>query len=156
MIIRTAVETDAAAMSEMLQELVAAGKRKSAADVDFVLSRYLTDPERIRCSLAEGEGGQLLGFQSLKRAGEGNPYGTPVGWGIIGTHVSPSAARQGVGSGLFAVSVTAAREAGLQNIEAFISADNGEGLAYYDKMGFRTYRFAEGAVCKRFDLAASS
>lgn len=75
-----------------------------------------------------------------------------MGWGIIGTHVSPLAARQGVGSGLFDVTKAAAVEAGIDNIEAFIGATNAEGQGYYEKMGFKTYRLAESAVCKVYRL----
>jgi len=89
-----------------------------------------------------------MGFQSLIRAVEGNPYGTPSGWGIIGTHVSPDAARTGVGTRLFAASERAALDAGLTNIEAFIGKDNTVAQAYYERMGFDTYRHTETAVCK--------
>ncbi|MNL87554.1 hypothetical protein D3C87_2167630 [compost metagenome] len=46
----------------------------------------------------------------------------------------------------------AASEAGLEKIEAFIGEKNAEGQAYYEKMGFVTYRLAEGAVCKCFEV----
>jgi len=152
--IRTAVSDDAPSMSSMLRQLVAAGKRKSPADEAYVLNNYINDPERILCSLAI-EDETLLGFQSLKRATEGNRFGTPVGWGIIGTHVSPLAGRRGVGSRLFDVTREAGRSAGLESIEAFIGATNVEGQAYYEKMGFRTYRIADGAICKRYRLTGA-
>jgi len=149
--IRPAVRGDARSMSLLLNELVAAAKRRSAADEGSVLNNYIEDPELILCSLAV-DGTTILGFQSLKRASAGNRYGTPVGWGIIGTHVSPLASRRGVGSRLFEVTRDAGRNAGIEHIEAFIGAANVEGQAYYEKMGFRTYRIAEGAVCKRCRL----
>jgi ribosomal protein S18 acetylase RimI-like enzyme len=150
--IRTAQPSDAAAMSAMLGLLVAAGKRKSPADAGFVLAHYIQSPDGIRCSLAEDADGTLLGFQSLIHSRPGNRYGTPVGWGIIGTHVSPLAARRGVGSALFQVTRQAAKEAGLREIEAFIGETNQEALAYYEKMGFRTYRLAEGIICKSYKV----
>ena len=140
-------------MSDMLQLLVKAGKRTSAADEAFVLSHYIANPDGIRCTLAVDEDGSVLGFQSLIVSRKGNHYDTPVGWGIIGTHVSPLAARRGVGSRLFEETKVAAAGAGLRKIEAFIGAANAEGQAYYEKMGFTTYRTAKGAVCKCFDLA---
>ena len=139
-------------MSEMLRLLVAAGKRSSPADEAFVLGHYIDNPNPIRCSLAEDDDGSILGFQSLVRAIEGNRYGTPVGWGIIGTHVSPLSARRGTGSRLFEVTKTAVIHAGIEAIEAFIGEKNAEALAYYEKMGFRTYRLADGAVCKAYRL----
>lgn len=150
--IRTAVAGDAAPMSDMLKLLVAAGKRKSPADEGYVLGHYIERPGGIRCSLAVDEDGNLLGFQSLVLATDGNPYGTPLGWGIIGTHVSPLAARRGVGSRLFEVTKAAAIDAGIEAIEAFIGEANLEAQAYYEKMGFRTYRPADGAVCKAYRL----
>jgi len=74
------------------------------------------------------------------------------GWGIIGTHVSPQAARRGVGSTLFAATRRAAEARGLKNIDASIGADNALGQSYYDAMGFMTYRQPEGLVCKVYRL----
>ncbi len=152
MTIRTAMENDAPAISVMLQLLVQAGKRTSPADEAFVLSHYISNPDGIRCSLAVDNDGSVLGLQSLIFARAGNRYGTPVGWGIIGTHVSPLAARRGIGRHLFEVTKQAAAKAGLEKIEAFIGEKNAEGQAYYEKMGFRTYRLADGAVCKSFQV----
>lgn len=129
--VRQAVSDDARSMSLMLNELVVAGKRKSAADESSVLNNYIAAPELIVCYLAIDDT-TLLGFQSLKLASAGNRYGTPVGWGIIGTHVSPLAGRRGVGTRLFEATREAGRNAGLENIEAFIGATNVEGQAYYE------------------------
>lgn len=149
--IRPATPADALGISEVLHELLLAGKRKSAGNADWVQAHYIGDPDRICCSVALDDDGRILGFQSLKHARAGNPYGTPVGWGIIGTHIRPSAARQGIGAKLFAISHEAARDAGLQKIEACIGADNTTGLAYYEALGFSTYdRQVEGSVCKCF------
>lgn len=154
--IRTAIPQDAVAMSEMLQRLAAAGKRTARADLDYVRKHYIEHPSGIHCSLAEDGEGNLLGFQSLIRATEGNPYGTPMGWGIIGTHVSPDAARTGVGRQLFAVTKRAAIDAGLTKIEAFIGIGNEVAQAYYERMGFRTYRTTETSVCKCWSTKAGS
>ncbi len=152
--IRQATANDAGAMSEMLRDLVAAGKRTAAAAaIAYVLDTYIGDPDRIACSLAHDADGALLGFQSLKRATGENRFGTPAGWGIIGTHVSPTAARRGVGTALFEVTKAAAIDGGIERIEAFIGDGNAEGLAYYEKIGFSTHRRAEGAICKVYDLA---
>ena len=137
--IREAELNDAAQMSALLQEIKAAGKRRSPHDEEFVRTHYFGDPERIRCSVAE-RACVILGFQSLKRAEAGNAYGVTPGWGIIGTHISPAAARQGVGRALFEVSQRAATDAGIEKIDASIAADNPEALAYYAAMGFVAYR----------------
>jgi len=146
--IRKAADADVAAMSAMLEKLVAAGRRTMPADDEYVRDHYVANPSGIVCTLAEDKDGNLLGFQSLIRAVEDNPYHTPLGWGIIATHVSPDAARTGVGTQLFASSAQAALEAGLTKIEAFIGKENAVAQAYYEQIGFATYRHTEAAVCK--------
>lgn len=150
--IRAAVSSDAMSMSVMLKHLVTAGNRKSPADEAFVLSNYIEDPERVVCFVVFDGTENLLGFQSLKWAIQGNTYDTPVGWGIIGTHVALKAGRQGVGTNLFEVTKAAARDAGLESIEAYIGSANHEDQAYYEKIGFRTYRNADDGICKCYDL----
>ncbi|RVV98917.1 GNAT family N-acetyltransferase [Mesobaculum littorinae] len=149
MLIRPATSDDADAVSLVLRDLVAAGKRQKASDPDFARANYITHPDEIRCSLAIDEAGEVMGFQSLRRASEGNPYGTPSGWGIIGTHIRPTSARRGVGRRLFAATLEAARTAGVPAIEAFIAATNAEGIAYYAALGFETYRPVYGVDCRR-------
>lgn len=151
MIYRDATLADVPQMSAVLQELKAQGKRISPDDEAFVRATYIEDSARICCTLAE-EDGTVLGFQSLKKAVPDNPYGVTEGWGIIGTHIHPLAARRGVGRALFAISQEAARQAGLPYVDATIGATNPEGLAYYEAMGFRAYRWPEGLICKRLDL----
>ncbi|MBE9635834.1 GNAT family N-acetyltransferase [Salipiger mangrovisoli] len=150
--IRAANRADVPGLSAMLQDLVAAGKRTRPADEAFVLATYVAHPNGISCFVAEAADGQLLGLQALSRAMAGNPYGTPEGWGIIGTHVAPAAARRGIGKGLFAATRAAAGAADLPAIEACIGASNAEGQGYYAAMGFRSWRSPEGSVCKRYDL----
>ncbi|MCT4371800.1 GNAT family N-acetyltransferase [Yangia mangrovi] len=150
--IRRAVPADAPALSRLLQDLVAAGKRSVRSDEEFVLTHYVQNPEGVCCFVAEDADGTLLGLQSMKRTLEGNAYGTPGGWGFIGTHVSPKAARRGVGAGLFRATREAALRAGVPAIEAYIGAANSEGQGYYEAMGFRTWRTPDGSVCKRYDL----
>lgn len=152
MIIRKATVADVGQMSALLRQLTAAGKRRSPDDEAFVRSNYIEDPHSVRCSVADDDGA-VLGFQSLKRAWAGNKWDVEPGWGIIGTHISPSAARRGVGRALFEVTRMAAGEAGIPHIDATIGATNTEGLAYYEAMGFRAYRTLEGAICKRFDVS---
>ncbi|WP_420360839.1 GNAT family N-acetyltransferase [Agrobacterium rubi] len=146
--IRAATLEDAAAMTAVQNEIFAAGLRKTPRDIETILKVYLQREDSIECTVAENAEGRILGFQSLTFARPGNPYGVAEGWGIIGTHVSPAAARQGVGSALFRATLVAAKAAGLENIDASIGADNPLGQAYYEAMGFRTYRTPEGLVCK--------
>lgn len=142
---------DADGMSKVLKEIIDATGRERDYDRDHVIERYISDPNRIACHVAVADG-EVLGFQSLKFATEGNPYGVAVGWGIIGTHVSPRAARKGVGSALFAATRKAASDAGLTHIDASIGEDNDMGLAYYEALGFRSYRTSPGRICKQYIL----
>ncbi|MGY9047004.1 MAG: N-acetyltransferase family protein, partial [Rhodobacterales bacterium] len=130
--IRDAIATDAAQISAFLQELTALGKRTNRSDEDFVLSSYINGPTKVKCAVAEDADGTILGLQSLSRATEDNIYGVTPGWGIIGTHVSPEAARRGVGRALFAANRQAAQDAGLDKIDASIGESNAEGLGYYE------------------------
>lgn len=150
--IRQAEIGDVRQMSDFLTRLRELGKRRSPSDADFVRRHYLDDPDRIRCSVAEDADGTVLGFQSLKLARGGNIYDVTPGWGIIGTHIRPEAARRGVGRALFSATLEAAKAAGLEHIDASIGADNPEGLAYYGAMGFETYRTPDGLICKRYAL----
>ncbi|MES5097734.1 GNAT family N-acetyltransferase [Agrobacterium sp. BA1120] len=148
MMIRPATPSDAEGMKAVHDEIFAAGLRKVPGDLAQVRANYIEAENRIDCFVAVDDEGRILGFQSLRHSWSDNPYGVAEGWGIIGTHVSPRAARQGVGSGLFRATLAAAKAVGLENIDASIGADNPLGQAYYEAMGFRTYRTPDGLVCK--------
>jgi GNAT superfamily N-acetyltransferase len=150
--IRQAVLDDALEISSFLEQLASLGKRNLPSDPDFVRSHYIAHPDTIQCAVAQDEDGTLLGLQILKIASEGNVYGVDVGWGIIGTHVKPSKARQGVGKTLFAATLQAAKEAGLSRIDATIGATNFDGISYYDAIGFDTYRTPDSKICKCFKV----
>lgn len=150
--VRQAATNDITEISTFLQELTALGKRISPDDHEFVRSRYIESPDNISCLVAVGDDQTILGLQVLLRASEGNIYGVTPGWGIIGTHVRPSVARRGVGKAVFSATRQAAKRVGLRKIDASIAATNTEGLAYYDAMGFRTYRTPDGKVCKYFEV----
>ena len=150
--IRTATPSDAAGMSAVLTALTAANLRTARDDETFVLENYVAHVDNIQCSVAVDADDKILGLQVLKLATEGNIYGVTPGWGIIGTHISPDAARQGIGKALFAATLTAAQKAKLAHIDAYIGDNNQGGLAYYDAMGFQTYRTTQGRICKCFTL----
>ncbi|MEM1065863.1 MAG: GNAT family N-acetyltransferase [Pseudomonadota bacterium] len=154
--IRAAVADDAAQISAFLQELTALGKRTRPSDEAFVRAEYIGNPNGVSCTVAEDADGTLLGIQILSVAQHANPYGVAPGWGIIGTHGRPSAARRGVGRALFPASRAAAEAAGLASLDAAIGETNAEGLAYYEAMGFRTYRTYDGRICKRYDISGKN
>ncbi|SHG82294.1 GNAT family N-acetyltransferase [Marivita hallyeonensis] len=151
--VREALAEDAAAMSQILRDILSVWKSERPSSVAHVSTHYVNHPDRLRCSVAVDDDGEILGFQSLKRATEVNAYGLPEGWGIIGTYVNAKAAGRGVGKALFASSLDAAREANVTEIDATIGAANESGLAFYDAIGFHTYQSKPGAVCKKYTLA---
>jgi GNAT superfamily N-acetyltransferase len=151
--IRQARAADAAAMNAILEPILERWGSARPRGADHVRAHYIAHPDSLACHLAE-VGGRVSGFQSLKRAAAGNPYDLPEGWGIIGTYVAPEAAGQGVGRALFAATRAVAMAAGLDRIDATIGSGNAEGLAYYEALGFRTWRERGSAVCKVFDLGA--
>ncbi len=152
--VRQAVMGDASEISVFLEQLTSLGKRNIPSDQDFVRTHYIAHPDNIQCAVAEDDDGTILGLQILKIASEGNTYGVAVGWGIIGTHVKPDAARRGVGKTLFVATRKAAIDAGLKRIDATIAETNSDGLSYYDAVGFHTYRTPHGKVCKCFEVTA--
>ncbi|MCV0429041.1 MAG: GNAT family N-acetyltransferase [Roseibium sp.] len=156
MIVRQATRTDAQAMSEILVEIFKEWGSDRQSDPEFVTTYYIEHPDNVRCSIVAEDDGTVIGFQALKKALEGNIFDLPAGWGIIGTYVSMSAGRKGAGSALFASSVEAARKSGLENIDETIGKANSRGQAYYEAMGFRTYRELPTAVGKCFKVLARS
>ena len=150
--VREATANDAAGMSQILRDILTVWKSDRPSSVAHVLTHYVDHPDRLRCSVAVDGDGEILGFQSLKRATAGNAYGLPTGWGIIGTYVDAKAAGRGVGKALFVSSLDAAREASVAEIDATIGAGNETGLAFYDAIGFETYQTKPGAVCKKYTL----
>ena len=149
--IRPARPTDAEDMAEVQNAIYRAGLRASPVDVALIRERYLSLEHRVACTVAERDG-RVVGFQSLKRAWPDNPYDVTEGWGIIGTHIRPDAGRSGLGRRLFAISLAAAKSAGLRHIDATIGIDNAPGLAYYSAMGFTPYREGSGVIPHRFDV----
>lgn len=152
LMIRPAVADDAGGVAAVLTALVRAGKRTARSDAAFALAHYINHPDKIACHVTQDEGGRILGFQSLILMRAGNAYGAPPGWGFIGTHISPEAARRGVGKALFRATLAIARDSGVPAIEAFIGADNRGAEAYYEAMGFRDHRAADGVICKALML----
>ncbi|GAA0614982.1 GNAT family N-acetyltransferase [Paenochrobactrum glaciei] len=151
-IIRAAQTEDAQALSSILTAIVAETGRTHPHDVDFVLANYINNPSDILCSVAVDTNGEILGFQSLIHATEGNRFDVPVDWAVIGTHISPKAHRRGVGKALFASSKAAAKQANIKHIDAYIRADNLPALHYYGSMGFITYREPDGIIQKVYNV----
>ncbi|WP_374833400.1 MULTISPECIES: GNAT family N-acetyltransferase [Paenochrobactrum] len=143
-------------MSAVLREIIASNGRERPADIDFIIFNYINNPSNILCSVATDETAEILGFQSLIHAREGNRFNVPQGWAIIGTHISPRAHRRGVGKALFSKSRIAAEKANIEKIDAYIGADNIAALSYYESMGFKTYRELDNVVQKAYSVCSDS
>lgn len=78
---------------------------------------------------------QVIGLQSLE------PYATYTHAfdhvAVVGTYVSLSERRQGIGARLAEVTFEAARRQGFEKILTYVRADNLTSLTFYLKLGFR-------------------
>ncbi|BDG72440.1 GNAT family N-acetyltransferase [Roseomonas fluvialis] len=152
-IIRPATAADAPGMSRVLRDIVAWNGRARETGPEHVLATYVRHPSGLLCSVACEADGAVLGFQSMLSAAADNAYGTPEGWGIIGTHIAPGAHGRGIGRALFAASLDAAQQASLTRIEALIAADNNGAQAFYESLGFRT-RVADADYLRKVFVVA--
>jgi GNAT superfamily N-acetyltransferase len=157
-IVRPATPADVAAMTALLNRIIALGGT-TAHEAPFaegqVQHHYVDGPDLICGFVAEAEG--LLGFQAVGL----NPA-LPAGWGDIGTFVTPDCQRSGAGAALFAATCAASRAAGLVALNATIRADNLPGLGFYARRGFVDYAQdpdyalksgqVVGRISRRFDL----
>lgn len=155
--IRTARSEDLDGMAQLINRIIAIGGStayRTPFDADKIRSEFMP-PVFGLCCHAAVEGAGILGFQSLVRSDPDWPgeLKLPADWGVIATYVDPSAHGRGVGTQLFRQTAAAARQAGIQHIDATIRKENSGGLAYYSRMGFEDYRSGEETVSKRFSCA---
>ena len=137
---RPATRDDAAALAELLNEIILAGGT-TAYQIPFTpegfAEAHIDGPAVLTSIVALDQSGVPIGFQILLRDDR-----LPEGWGDIGTFARRGATKRGTGSALFAATCTAARAVGLVGINATIRADNEGGLAFYGKQGFRDHSVA--------------
>lgn len=138
---RPAVREDAAALADLLNEIIVAGGT-TAYQIPFTpegfAAAHIDGPNVLTSIVAHDESGTPMGFQILLRDDR-----LPPGWGDIGTFARRGATQGGIGSALFAATCAAARTLGLVGINATIRADNSGGLAFYAKQGFRDHAVAQ-------------
>lgn len=144
-LVRPATRTDAPALCDLLNAIIAAGGT-TALDTPFdpegFAARFITAPRQISCLVAvdaDDADGAPLGFQHLKH----HPK-LPDEIGDIATFARIGAQGTGVGRVLFAETLRLARAAGLTGINATIRADNSGGLTYYTRMGFQPHSVQPG------------
>lgn len=140
MLIRNAIPADAAELAALLNEIIRAGGT-TAIETELTAEEFddwfISGQYSLACHVAEADG-TLFGFQSLSLFGD-----PPKGWADIATFARMTPKKKGVGAALFPATRKAADDRGLTTINATIRADNVSGLAYYEKMGFETYRRVE-------------
>ncbi|WP_157082788.1 GNAT family N-acetyltransferase [Sphingomonas asaccharolytica] len=158
--VRPTVRTDAPALADLLNEIIAAGGT-TAYETPFTpeafADAHIDGPAVITSIIAEDEDGRPMGFQILLASGKLGP-----GWGDIGTFARRGSTARGIGSALFAATKDAATAAGLKTINATIRADNSGGLTFYARMGFVDYAVARAVpladgtpvdrISRRYDL----
>jgi len=130
MIVRLAQERDRAALTSILNEVIAIGGTtayQTPIAVDY-FDRFLPQPgPRTFLHVAEADG-VVVGMQWMSPDNDG--------LGQIATFAQPGTTQRGIGSALFTQTLQRCRDAGYAELDATIRADNTGGLAYYSKMGF--------------------
>lgn len=143
--IRKADPGDARELSEILNEIIAIGGTtaiETPLSPEELADWFITGEWPLTCHVAD-TGSGLAGFQSLSL------YGNPLeGWADIATFARQNPKIPGVGTALFPATLAAANERNIEFINATIRADNTGGLAYYEKIGFRTYNTIEKVPLK--------
>ena len=140
-LIRMANIEDVPLLCEVLNEIIQVGGTtaiETPLSVEEFSNYFLSGKNYISCFMAEDKEGLPLGFQSLEYHPE-----LPVDWADIATFARLKSKVRGIGTALFSYSKAHAAEAGIVGINATIRADNSGGIAYYEKMGFRTYATAK-------------
>lgn len=159
--IRPARHGDVPALTDLLNDIIRAGGTTALElemDERDVAQMFVEGKGVLACHVATAlDEDAPLGFQTIARHPD-----LPADWCDIATFTRRGLQQAGLGRALFAATAEQARALGLSVINAAIRADNEGGLAYYGRMGFKTYRtlpavpLRSGApvdrIFKRYDL----
>jgi len=140
--IRPAVDGDTEGMRTLLNEIIRVGGTTAITNQlspDEMREWFISGEAVVSCFVAVDFDGAIAGFQSLRAYGS-----LPARWLDIATFARRSRHKSGVGTALFARTREAASKRGFATINASIRVENVGGLAYYSRMGFKTYRVEEG------------
>jgi len=144
--IRPVRDEDIPELCELLNEIINMGGT-TALETRFTVSGFIdhffNQQIQISCTVAEGTEGEILGFQVLSFHEQ-----LPDDWADIATFVSTSPRLSGVGTALFAETARLADKYEINTLNAAIRADNVGGIAYYEKMGFSTYKVEKDVPLK--------
>ncbi|WP_425419290.1 N-acetyltransferase family protein [Oricola indica] len=144
--VRPVGPADIPGLCALLNEIIRIGgttAMETPMTIESFLDTFFRSQIQISFMVAEASGGDLLGFQVLAAHEK-----LPEDWADIATFARVGSQTSGVGSALFAETLTQARRFELAAINATIRADNAGGLAYYDRMGFVTYKVDEKVPLK--------
>ncbi|MEP3347139.1 MAG: GNAT family N-acetyltransferase [Litoreibacter sp.] len=133
MIVRKATPQDRAAITNILNEVIAIGGTtayEAPKEAQF-FDRFITPKDnRTFIHVAEADG-EVVGFQWM------NPDAD--GMGMIATFAQAGTTQRGIGSALFKETLRCCKDAGYTLLDATIRGDNTGGLAYYSKVGFKDH-----------------
>lgn len=136
---------DAQSMSENLADIISHWHSERPSNIDHVLDHYVNHRDWLDTTIAQ-KIDMIIGFHSLKLANPDIVCEVPPSSGFIGTYMRPGLARTGVECLLFEDTLTAAKAAKLPLIDATITQDNPNGLAYNSSMGFVDYHERRKAI----------
>lgn len=149
--IRLAVPIDSPAMCAVLNPLIEAGgttANETPWSKDQMRGMIEGFGPRDFAFVAERDG-RVVGFQYV----EAHPD-LDSDTGDIASFVAIGEGRGGVGSALAARTLAEARARGWRRLFAYIRSDNAGGLAYYERIGFRTIRTDPAVPLKDGTLVA--
>jgi L-amino acid N-acyltransferase YncA len=136
--IRQCRPEDLPELCELVNEIILMGSTTALErpfTVEGFVDHFFNQQIQISCFVAEGTEGELLGFQILSFHEQ-----LPEDWADIATFVRTSPRLSGVGTALFTDTVELADKFEINTLNAVIRADNVGGIAYYEKMGFTTWK----------------
>ncbi|MAZ18202.1 MAG: GNAT family N-acetyltransferase [Ahrensia sp.] len=137
---------DVPALCDLLNEVIRVGGAtifERPITVEAFIDHFFKSQIQISFLVAAADTGELLGFQVLLTHEQ-----LPDDWADIATFARVGSQALEIGRALFAETVMIARRFGLLAINATIRADNEGGQAYYDAMGFVTYKVDEKVPLK--------
>jgi len=139
LIIRPVVPDDAEGVVKVINPIIASG-RYTVFDTpftpEFEREYILNLSDRAIFYVAENQAnGQIVGWQSLDAFADYTHAFDHVG--VMGTYVSLTHHRQGIGSQLAQAMFAAAKSKGYEKIFSYVRADSPHSLAFYLKLGFR-------------------
>ena len=139
--VRASTADDAGLLSALLNDIIAVGgstAMETPLSIEEFQNQFLQGDDFLNCFSALNENNQPVGFQYLRTHSK-----LEKDWGDIATFAQLQPKVRGVGSALFAATMKWALTNNIIAINATIRADNVSGLAYYEKMGLRTYSVAK-------------